>query len=499
MERSSGDGILDIPHPAILRYRNPSDLIEDFKNTWGQPPTGVILPIVASDGLLFDIPGSGLQMSAYRYIEHNSKTDIFDVALEFSELGQDIYLLLEPSLHFVRTSALHISGISGIGSPQVCIGNPRAQQLMGLILGTAMDNLKEKMTLRKNWKLAGIIIDAVGLLPINLGDNGRLELTCFCDSCRKFFNKEQPELLRHFDTFPNPWHLVLKRSDDRNFSKKEQPDLLSNLNIFPNYYHLSSKITATNISYIQNLPMDISDTAIVGLSRQKAFDLIFEKELNTKDDAILAAYARHLKTYMQVRHQQITASIDAIFQEALNGFSQDSNTTPKRIILTEGDFYSWTAGMQLDRLYQEPASGKIAACDEVWFDSTSPEMFSEHMEFRSYMWERARYFIDSFFQAYANASDPVMRSTIKFAQLSKDEVKELLQQRLKQVMARGGEKGKVALAALPELDVWENKLTHSKRRGFVGVAFTQEIGTELINKLQIVEGLNDKGVTGNSQ
>lgn len=472
MKKSSGDGILDIPHPAILQYRSPSQLIKDFENAWGQTSKGVILPVVASDGLLFDIKNSGLQMSAYQYIG-DSKKDIFDVALEFAQLNQDIYLLLDPSLQFVRTSALHISDILGTGTPQVCIGNHRAQELMGLILGMAMDLLKEKMNpleqTKQKWKLAGIIIDAVDLLPMGSANNGRLELTCFCESCRKFFNKEQPDLLQHFDTFPNPWNLVLKGGSH------------------------------TGISYIQNLPMSISDSEIVGLSRKRAFDVIFENELNTKDYATLVGYAKYLKSYMQARHEQITASIEAIFKEALNGFSTDPILNPKRIILTEGDYYSWTAGMQRDRLDQEQTTGEIIPCDEVWFDSISPEMYTHNISFRSYMWERARYFIDSFFQTYANAGDPVMRSTTGLSQLSIDEVKNLLRDRLKKAMTRGGEKGKVALAVLPELSNLENKLTSSQRIGFVGVALTEEIGTELINKLLVAEGLNDNGVTGNSQ
>jgi len=465
MEKGSGDGILDIPHPAILRYRSPSQLIEDFRKDWGQKPKGVVLPITTPDGLLFDIKDSGLQVSTYRYFDDSSK-DIFDAAFEFAQLNQDIYLLLDPSLQFVQTNALHITDIAGDNSPQVCIGNRRAQEMIGMLLGTGMDLLKERLSPLdqhgKTWKLAGIILDAVDLLPMGTSDNGRLELTCFCESCRKFFSDEQPDLLKQFDTFPNPWNLVLKDS-------------------------------GTGISYIQSLPKSISGDEIIGLSRKKAFDLIFEKEIGNKDDATLASYAKHLKSYMQVRHLQITQAIAAIFKEALNGFSEDPAKNPKRIILTEGDYYSWTAGIQLDRLDEVPTIGKSVPCDEVWFDSTSPNMYTENIPFRSYMWRRSRYFIDAFFQVFANSGDPVQRSITSFARLSKDEVRDLLRRRLQTAIGYGSEKGKVALAAaLPELDRLEEKLTRSKRIGFVGAALTQEIGTELINKLQIADGLSGK-------
>jgi hypothetical protein len=472
MEKGSGDGILDIPHPAILRYTSVSKLVKDFEDAWGQPPKGVVLPVVAPDGLLFDIKGSGLKMSTYQYIFDNSTKDIFDVALEFAQSGQDIYLLLEPSLQFVRTSALHIMNIVGDSSSQVCIGNRPAQELMGMILGTAMDMLKDKMSALeqtgRKWKLAGIVIDAVDLLPMGTGTNGRLELCCFCESCRKFFNDEQPELLKHFDTFPNPWNLVLKDS-------------------------------GSGVSYIQNLPESISDSEIVGLSRKKAFDLIFEKELKSKDDALLSSYARHLKSYMQIRHHQITESIAVIFQEALNGFATDPARNPKRIIITEGDYYSWTAGMQLEHLDKTPETGEIVPCDEVWFNSQSPEIYTENIPFRSYMWSRSRYFIDALFQSYASCGDPVLRSITGLGRLSKDEAKDLLRRRLQTAMGTGGEKGKVALAALPELGTSDNKKTRSNRLGFIGAALTQDIGTELINKLQIAEGLNEKGVVAQPQ
>ncbi len=472
MKKGSGDGILDIPHPAILRYTTPSQLIENFQNAWGQAPKGVVLPVAVADGLLFDIEGSGLNISTYRYIWDNETKDIFDAALEFAQLGQNIYLLLDPSLQFVRTDALHITDIAGDSAHKVCIGNRRAQELMGMILGKAMDLLKEKMSsleqIGKQWKLSGIIIDAVNLLPMGSSNNGRLDLNCFCESCRKFFNDEQPDLLKHFDTFPNPWNLVLKDS-------------------------------GTGISYIQNLPVSISDSEIVGLSRKQAFDLIFEKELKSKDDAILTGYARQLKSYMQVRHQQITESIAAIFKEALNDFSTDPTKNPQRIIITEGDYYSWTAGMQLERLDKIPSTGDVISCDEVWFNSTSPEMYTENIVFRSYMWKRSRYTIDAFFQTYASAGDSVMRAITGISRFSKDEMRDLLRKRLQAAVGAGGEKGKVALAALPELSKLENKLTNSNRVGFVGVALTQEIGIELINKLLIADGLSDKEFSSHSQ
>jgi hypothetical protein len=472
MERGSGDGILDIPHPVILRYRSPVQIIADFENAWGQKPKGVVLPVAVADGLLFDIEGSGLKLSEYRYSLDREPQDIFSIALEFSKLGQDIYLLLDPGLPFVRTDALHVNDIVGDSFPQICIGNRRAQELMGMILGKAMDLLKERMSsleqIGKPGKIAGIIIDAVDLLPMSSTNNGRLDINCFCESCRQFFNSEQPDLLKNFDTFPNPWNLVLKGN-------------------------------GTGISYIQNLPASISDSEIVGLSRKKAFDLIFEKELKNKDDATLASYARHLQSYMQVRHQQITESIAAIFQEALNGYSTDPSKNPKRIIITEGDYYSWTSGIQLDRLDKSPSVGEVTPCDEIWFNSTSPDMYIEHIPFRSYMWKRSRYFIDALFQVYASASDPVFRSTTAIAKLPKDSIKDLLKQRLQIAIGSGADKGKVALAALPELSNLENKLTRSNRIGFVGVALTQDIGTEIINKLQIVDGLSDREVVGDSQ
>jgi len=441
----AGEGLLDIPHPLILRYKSPQDLIKEFDNTWGMAPKGVILPVVVTDGLSYENKEVGLPTS--RYAQSEGQYLGFEKTVEaFGKEAciEKIYLSVDPTLQFVTMDGLHVVDIAGDGSQQVCIGNPRTQELLGAILGGGIDIALNVLGDHKK-KLAGAMIDAVDLWPQG-ADNDRLELTCFCESCLNYFKTEDQGLITKFKDFPNPWNFVLK--DNK-----------------------------TGIGYIDDLPKDITPQQIIGLSRQKGYLEIFKD----KPQPELEQLARDLLRYIQVRHNQTVNALHKIFDEAFQGLD-GQGISLQRIVLLEGIHLDWTSGLQLQRL-DEPDKD-IKPFDEIWFNSTSSDMITKKVPFRSYMWRRSRYLIDAFFQAVANATDPGKRTTTGIARWSQDEIREeLLRKRFRGAISTSDSK-KTSLAALPLLKGTPS--SNSQRVGFVGVAFlSEEDGNKFIDGLVV--------------
>lgn len=452
-------GILDIPHPIILRYRTPTELKNEFEKEWGRKLKGVILPVCAPDGLLFPVENSGQPMSRYERSADKFKGWKQSIK-DFADMGLEIYLLLDPTMDFVRTDALHIVDIAGDSSAQVCFGNDRARELASAILLTAVDEALEVINYTKS-SLAGVVIDAVNLFPMGTGNRGRLELTCFCESCLGHFKKKDKSILDKFRNFPNPWNLALKDS-------------------------------GTGISYASNIPPETTPTQLIGLSRQKAFDEIFGDDKD--NEPVMLQYAEDLLKYIQIRHDQVTKGLNDVFNQVLDFKDTQAPPVPiKKIVIVEGVHYDWTSGLQWGRLdASKTQPGGLCPVDEVWFNPTSSDMQTKHLEFRSYMWKRSRYYIDAFFSTVANASDPIKRASTGIARLSESEVRELLRDRLATVIA-SAETGQSSLSSLPDLKITDadgNKMPTSQgqRLGFIGVALTREIGEELIRTIAIPPG-----------
>ncbi len=441
---NAGEAILDIPHPAILQYKSPKDLVDEFANTWGMKPQGVVLPTVAPDGLLYQCQGIDLPHSGVMKAVHFET-----VVAQFSTLVEHIYLSFDPSFGFVRTDALHIVDIIGNGSAQVCISNQQSQELLGAVLGMGIDITLNVLGNNKQ-KLAGVVIDVCDILPMG-AETKRIKLTCFCESCTKFFNNHEPSLLKKFRTFPNPWNLVLTDS-------------------------------GSGIGYIDNIPYATTPDAIVGLSLQRGYiDDFKDNDTTPPNQARQLQFAKDLLRYIEVRHEQVSNSLSNIFDESLNGLDEYHI---KRIVLTEGNHYNWTSGLQLTRF-----DNMDTPFDEIWFNSTSSEIYLKNVKFRSYMWRRSRYFIDAFWQTVATVSDPVKRSTTGVARLSEAQVRDMLRMRLSQAISTADNE-RTSIAALPPL--MSGAKESSKRLGFVGVALTEEIGQKVINGLHIPKGLESR-------
>lgn len=441
LSEGTGSALLDVPHMATLRYRSPEQLLRWFEKTWGQPPEGVVLPVTSANGLLFAVEGVGLPLSPDASVSR-SLADFQEVVQAFSSLGVHIYLLLDPTLHFCRTDALHIVDIVGDGSAAVCISNPRSQELLAALLGTAIDEVRIT-TERTPGKLKGVVLDVVDLWPMGASD-GRLEVTCFCPSCEQYFEARKPDLVKKFRTFPNPWNLLLKDS-------------------------------GTGIAHIDEVRGNSKPEDIVGLARQKGFDDIFQDA----SDGTLLAHGKDLLDYIQIRHQETVDSIKEVFAQSLEGVDQEVT----RVVLTEGTYYGWTSGLLLDLL----DAPRQQSTDEVWFDPRSTGLFLRHLPFRSYMWRRSRYYVDAFLTFAGNVSDPVARATTGIARLSNEFAKDMLRSRLSQALGTALT-DRSALASLPDL---QGEASESKRQGFVGVALDAEVGEKFIQGLNIPEGIRE--------
>ena len=447
LNQNASGSIMDIPHIALLRHIEPKQMILDFEKSWGSKPTAVVLPVTCPDGLLFPVTGLSEALSQYATEISHGISDFQDIVLSFANLGMDIYLLLDPTLPFIDTAALHIVNISGDGSAQTCFGNPRALDVASAILGTGVDIVIETTKTAKG-KLKGVVLDLVDLWPMG-GEDKRIELTCFCPACEKYFENSKPGLLRQFRTFPNPWNLLLQ-------------------------------VTSTGIAQCDEVRVKSTASDIVGLCRQKAFDDVFQGQ----SMPFLLEQAELLLDFVEVRHDLTVASVNEVFSQALDGL----DSVPQRIILCEGCHYGWTSGLQLERL-DIGDRDENSPYDEVWFDPSSSELILRTTPFRSYMWKRARYFLDAFFQFAAIAADPAKRVNTGIARFTVNGVKGILKKRLNQALGTSV-RGYTSLASLPEI---KSEATDSQRVGFVGVALTREVGEKFVEGISISHGLADMG------
>ncbi len=451
LSETAGNNLLDIPHLGFLRHVEPTGIKDWFKQRWGLEPDGVVLPVAHPEGLLFKVEGVEEPISPYGRVSDALK-DFQELVHLFAQQGLNIYLLLNPTLEFVRAAPLHIVDIVGDSSHALCICNPTSRALIGAILGTAVDIALEA-TNDTPGKLAGVGLDIVDIFPMGARKE-KLELTCFCASCEQWFEDHAPGLLRRFKSFPNPWNLVLQDS-------------------------------GTGIRFIEDIPPDSTPDHILELSRQKGFDKVFGDRADNL--LYLREQANVLLRYMQVRHEQVANALSEIFSEALHNLEQPI----ARFLVMEGAEYGWTSGVFLKEFDRIPLPGLEAGdgipCDEIWFDPAASDLMLTNMPFRSYMWGRARYYIDEFLRAVNSVSNPLKRIATGVALFSEAAAKALVRRRLQQCVARAMT-GSTILLSLPPL---RSPHTQSQRIGFVGTLLTQDLGEKFIEEIQIAEGLSE--------
>jgi len=434
-------GLIDIPHFDILNVTSAEQIVSQFQHVYGTRPEGVVLPCVAPDGLLYPVQGFDYPLSSSA--KDDSGTLVFIKAVRgFLEEKLPIYVSIDPSLNFVTAQTIHIVDTLHESSSQVCISNQQAQEIIASILMIGIDLVLEE-TRENGGILQGVVIDAVDLLPMGAKES-QLNLTCFCPTCRQFFENKQPGLLSEITQHPSPWNIFLTDN-------------------------------GTGIGFIDEIPTNATDQELLEMSNLRGYLKVFGKE--AEDVPQMLARVKQARAYMRLRHNLIVDSLTSIFDMALEGDAKEFHSI-KRILILEGCFYGWTSGIQLERLDVRENS----KFQEIWYDLQEEPIELEHIPYRAFLWARSRYFIDAFFQTLAHATSERMRATTGIARLSSEKLQKLLNTRLEKVLGTSLV-GEASLVALPPS---KKESGDSLREGYIVPMLTREIGEVMLKKTIIV-------------
>nr|VFJ59622.1 MAG: hypothetical protein BECKDK2373B_GA0170837_108417 [Candidatus Kentron sp. DK] len=436
--------LIYVPDMAVLSQRNAEEIQRDHHKRWGVATEGVVLPICTATGVPFKN-----DFTAEKTIRYKGRAEEFllgNVVAEFAKLGLDIYLTLDPTLHFIKSDSLHIVDISGDSSAQACFSKKRTKKLLTHLAKKAVEIATEECARARGThgadaKTAGVAIDLTDILPMG-ATNERIELTCFCNECRQQLAGYAPRgrrLFGYFETFPNPWNMTLKDA-------------------------------GSGIGQINELDWNISPERIIGLSKMKGFESFEDREQDPHEQATA------LIEYLHARHTQVTETVKDIFAGMeLNG--------EKRILITEGSHYDWTSGTFLEKLDDK------GVCDELWFDPTANEFDIRKVQYRSFLWKRSTYFLNAFFQFLNQSQDHYARTYTGLARHTVGEVEQLLKLRMRQVLSAAVTE-KLDLFLLPDLD----EEGEAGRIGFISPCIDESICLSLVEKAKVPEGTNeDKG------
>ncbi|MHB1640516.1 MAG: hypothetical protein ACYCUD_11890 [Candidatus Dormibacteria bacterium] len=292
----------------------------------------------------------------------------------------------------------------------------------------------------------GYVVDAIDLWPMGAKE-GRLQLTCFCDSCVQFLaSSGLDNMVADFLSHPNAWNLLLAEND-----------------------------THTGISYVDDVESSTTAADLLALSRGRGFVDAFG-ELKP---GVAQKYATRLLQYMRARHDETVAALIRI-KENVAAYGPAGASGMGLILLTEGAKYSWTGGMFLDRIDSWQALHKEPPFAEVWTDPTPIEATLRHVPTRSYMWSRGRYHIDAFFDFASGIGDPLRRATTGIGRYSPEVARAVLQSRLNTSLA-GEMSGLASLVALPG----SAAPGKTGRVGFIGVAHSRQMGEDVLKNTEI--------------
>ena len=439
MSTENEQSLIYLPDLAVLSQRTAEQLKEQHEERWEHPADGVVLPICSAKGIPFD--NKYTKPESVRYTGKSAPLLLFDIVKEFAKLDLNIYFSLDPALTFIKSDLLHIIDIVGDGSPQACFSKDGTRKLLKYLIGRAIE-IGEQACEGKKSKVIGIALDLTNILPMGATDE-RIELTCFCSDCRKqlaLFCTEGQQLIGKFETFPNPWNMALKDS-------------------------------GTGIGQINDIEWDTGPEKIVGLSKLKGF-MAFENDNPLEQAGSLIAY-------LQARHKQVVASTKDIFTGSEKGKQW------KRILITEGSSYDWTSGLFLQEL-DDPV-----ICDELWFDPTSRNFEIKNICYRSFMWRRGTYFLNSFFGFLSKAQDGYMRTYTGLGKRSEGALVQLLKLRMRQAIGASITQ-KIDLLLLPEYASNTNEYGKKTGRiGFVSPGIDESICESLVNEAKIPAGILD--------
>nr|VFK12015.1 MAG: hypothetical protein BECKLPF1236A_GA0070988_1006314 [Candidatus Kentron sp. LPFa]VFK28028.1 MAG: hypothetical protein BECKLPF1236C_GA0070990_1005614 [Candidatus Kentron sp. LPFa] len=438
--QGTGERVAFIPDLRVFEFLTPAECIAAFRQGWSDAntPQAVCLPLIGIDGVAFpnDLSDAGMVRAKTGPGREQTKS-LGQIAREFADMKMNLYLYICPSMEFLQIEACHVLDIRNSGSPSACVHKEKTQEIMKYLIGAGLDHVQEALG-EHEARIQGLAIDITDLWGMG-GEEGKLYPTCFCEECRAYLEQEGVEL-EQFETYPNPWNLALKVSD-------------------------------SGISYMDNLSRDETSASICGKSALRGFGAVFgsEPEKRSAADALMK--------YMVARHGMVESFLFSVFKEAKVYLSEDKEHSLRKIAVCEGSDYDWTAGV-----FPPSLSGKII--DELWLDPAD-KLPSIPLPHKMFMWRRATYFLNAFFDMLSNAADGRMRTTTGLARLSEEGIKHRLHARGNQAL-HNELRGSRQLAALPPLK-------DGGRNGFVGVVFFQELLEKLLRDPIIAKGLAQEG------
>jgi len=130
-----------------------------------------------------------------------------------------------------------------------------------------------------------------------------------------------------------------------------------------------------------------------------------------------------------------------------------------------------------------PPSLSKGVVDKLWLDPAD-KLPSIPLPHKMFMWRRATYFLNAFFDMLSSVADSRMRTTTGLARFSKEDIKGLLHTRGAQAL-NNELRGAGQLASLSPLD-------DGRRNGLVGVVFSRQLLHDLLVNPYIAPGLAEE-------
>ena len=333
--------IMDIPDSLLLTVVEISKLKGIFRKRLGREPDVVVLPVLGFWGASFEseyideyIPQvTQLSNNRNSIIKHDLTTLI---DLTRSELPEaKIYLSLNMAFEFLQSEYTCTYDQYGQSSSQACIVNPSVNSLLKKFINEVVTKFNPD----------GIVLDLVDINPQSGDEESKsVKIHCFCSHCN--------EQLTAFG-----------------ISKQ---DFIDN----PNALNLVLQPTQTGMTFISIDPKwNTPEQVIVASKSKKIYD-----ENIVKDSA--QKWANKILGYARAR-SQVTA-------QAIANLLKDVPATVQKAIILDGSRFEWTSGTS-------PVAIKDIV-NQVWTQvETFTEKPPESVELYHYMFNRARYTLDSFF------------------------------------------------------------------------------------------------------
>jgi hypothetical protein len=334
--------IMDIPDALLLTVAEISELKAIFKKRLRQEPDVVVLPALGFWGASFE--SDYFDQSVPKVVQTDgTKTrgiSVHDlqtlIDITHQELPKaEIYLSFNMAFEFLQSEYTCTYDQYGQSSSQACIVNPSVNKILKKFIDEVVSRFNPD----------GLVLDLVDINPQS-GDEktNSVKLHCFCSHCSEKLSLLSISKHDFIDT-PNALNLVLKPT--------------------------SSGMSYVSIDPTWKRPEDV----IIASQSKKIYD-----EAVVKDSA--RGWATKILGYVKAR-SSLTA-------EAVQALLKDVPPSVKKAIIVDGARFEWTSGIS-------PFALKDIV-DQVWMQvETFTGQAPEGVEFYHYMFTRARYTLDAFF------------------------------------------------------------------------------------------------------